>query len=171
MHRVYLGLGSNLGDRADVLQRALDAIADLSGTEVLRCSSVYETEPWGERDQELFYNAVAEIRTSLGPEDLLHALKDIERRLGRTPSKRNGPRLIDIDILLYGSTILRHAQLSIPHPGIPERQFVLVPLEEIAADTMHPVEHVSIRALARRCRDAGKVSRIDFPLTPLSRTP
>ena len=110
-------------------------------------SSIIETEPWGEPDQPHFMNACAEIETDLSPLALLQACKETEQALGRTPSRRWGPRAIDVDILLYGEFIFHSPELSIPHPLMHERAFVLAPLNEIAPDAMHPTLHKTIRDL------------------------
>jgi 2-amino-4-hydroxy-6-hydroxymethyldihydropteridine diphosphokinase len=128
-HRAYVGLGANLGDaRANVLL-ALDALGAL-GT-VRRRSSLYQTRPWGNVDQPDFVNAVALLETALGPKALLGALRAIERKLGRVPGERWGPRAIDLDILTYDDLEIGEANLHVPHPGLRERAFVLVPLAEI----------------------------------------
>lgn len=166
---VHLGLGSNLGDRRAMLQRALDALHALPETEVLHCSQIYETEPWGDIAQDPFYNCAVEIRTVLQPFQLLAAVKDIERDMGRIEVQRNGPRIIDIDILLYGNIVLKQKGLTIPHPSMTERNFVLHPLREIAGGIVHPVEQVTIIELARRCADAGGAVETGIVLTPSPR--
>jgi 2-amino-4-hydroxy-6-hydroxymethyldihydropteridine diphosphokinase len=161
---VYLGLGSNIGDRQGFLQEAVELVDDLPGTRVLRTSSIYETEPWGEADQDSFYNAVVEILTTLPPAELLAAVKNIETRMGRVSTRRNGPRIIDIDILLYGSAVMEDEQLAIPHPFLPQRQFVLTPLRELAGGALHPVELTTIDEMAVRCPDTAKVWKTDVRL-------
>jgi 2-amino-4-hydroxy-6-hydroxymethyldihydropteridine diphosphokinase len=161
---VYLGLGSNIGDRQGFLQEAMELVNGLPATTVRRASSIYETEPWGERDQDRFYNAVVEIMTALPPAELLAAIKHIEVRMGRISTRRNGPRNIDIDILLYGSEVMVGEQLSIPHPFMPQRQFVLTPLRELAGSALHPVERATIDEMAVRCPDTGKVWKTDVRL-------
>jgi 2-amino-4-hydroxy-6-hydroxymethyldihydropteridine diphosphokinase len=153
----YLGLGSNIGDRAAELRKAYDRISVLPETQLLRVSPLYETDPWGYHEQDAFLNSVAEVRTSLTPFALFQSLKNIERAMGRTPSERNHPRIIDIDLLLSGATVLDHPTLRIPHPGIPERRFVLQPLCDLAPDLDHPVLHVPIHELLARCTDSGVV--------------
>ena len=133
---VYLGLGSNLGDRMANLGNTVER---LSGkVAVKEISSIYETEPVGYEDQPLFLNAVLSGETELGPFGLLDFVKDIEAGLGREPSFRNAPRQVDIDILFYGDMIVQTGKLIIPHPGIAGRAFVLVPLNEIASEVVHP---------------------------------
>lgn len=138
--RVYVGLGSNLGDRAANLEAAKEALRRVGL--ITFESSVYETEPWGVLEPQPYYlNAVVIVETAFGPPDLLKRLLDIEKSLGRGPHKKDLPRVIDLDILMYGSRIVfdAEADLIIPHPRLHERAFVLVPLAEIAPDLLHPV--------------------------------
>jgi 2-amino-4-hydroxy-6-hydroxymethyldihydropteridine diphosphokinase len=133
--RVFIGLGTNVGeDLEHNLREALEAIGTLPGTKVVRVSSFLSTEPWGATDQPRFLNAVAEIRTELEPLRLLHALKQLESKLGRVPTYRWGPRAIDFDIILYGERVADLPELRIPHPHYREREFVMVPLREIAPE-------------------------------------
>jgi 2-amino-4-hydroxy-6-hydroxymethyldihydropteridine diphosphokinase len=135
--RIYLSLGTNLGDRVGYILKALDALGSL-GT-VLSVSTLYESEPWGYRDQPPFLNCVLSFTTDLGPRDLLRELKTLERKLGRRKRFRWGPREIDIDIILYGDTILKDPELQIPHPRLKERDFVLVPLLELDPEVRDPI--------------------------------
>lgn len=130
--RAYLGLGSNLGDRAAYLRQAIDALGRLPGTRVVRLSSLYETRPWGLAEQPDYYNLVVEIETSLAAEELLRHALAIEAALGRVRTVRFGPRTIDIDVLLYGDQTHDTPELTVPHPRMLQRAFVLVPLAEIA---------------------------------------
>jgi len=141
----YLGLGSNLGDRKQNLVRALDLLSQHVVIEQL--SSVYETEPVGYKEQPLFLNTVCRISTELNPEKLLRLAKKIESELGRTPAFPNAPRRIDIDILFYGDEVLNTRDLTIPHPRLVERAFVLVPLAEIAPDLVHPGNKKTVKKL------------------------
>jgi 2-amino-4-hydroxy-6-hydroxymethyldihydropteridine diphosphokinase len=134
---VYISLGSNLGDRLANLERALDLLS-LVCLE-LTSSRVYETVPLFYRPQPLFLNLAARGRTTLPPQRLLKLIHDIERRLGRRPGRRNGPRPIDIDILIYGSLVIDSETLTVPHPGLTERRFVLRPLLELDPALTHPV--------------------------------
>ena len=137
MPTIYLSLGTNLGNRERNLQAAIAALAP--AVRVLAASSVYETAPWGFDDQPDFLNQVIQAETDLSPTELLRFLKDLESELGRQPTFRYGPRLIDLDILFYDDLILNTPELTIPHPRLHERAFVLVPLAEIAAELVHPI--------------------------------
>ena len=130
MNRVFLGLGSNVGDRISYILKAIEEIHKYIG-KVVVASTVYESKPWGVEDQKDFLNCVVEIRTSFCPLNLLKKIKTLEKSLGRKERFRWGPREIDVDILLYGSRRLYTKDLTIPHPRIKERDFVLVPLIEI----------------------------------------
>jgi 2-amino-4-hydroxy-6-hydroxymethyldihydropteridine diphosphokinase len=133
--RVFIGLGTNLGDDLERnLRKGLEAIGTLPGTEVVRVSSFLSTEPWGATDQPRYLNAVAEIRTELEPLPLLQALKQLENEMGRVPSYRWGPRAIDFDIILYGEREVDLPGLRVPHPRYRERDFVMTPLREIAPE-------------------------------------
>ncbi|HLK46677.1 MAG TPA: 2-amino-4-hydroxy-6-hydroxymethyldihydropteridine diphosphokinase [Bryobacteraceae bacterium] len=146
MKTAYLGLGSNLGDREKNLEAALAGLA-APNLRVTRVSSVYESEPVGFTAQRWFLNLVAEVETELFPMQLLSHIGKLERALGRVRTVKNGPRTLDIDILLYGKAVVRSAQLEIPHPRMGERRFVLAPLAELAPELRHPVTHRSIRAM------------------------
>jgi len=134
---VYLGLGSNLGDRMSNLASAVERLS--RKITIKKISSVYETEPVYYKEQPLYLNAVLSAVTELDPFELLNFVKSIESDLGRQPSFRNAPRTIDIDILFYGDQVAETAELIIPHPRIAERAFVLVPLAEIAPRLVHPL--------------------------------
>lgn len=134
MTRAYVGLGSNLGDREQAIRNAAEAIG------ATRLSTIRETEPWGYEDQPLFLNAVAEVETELGPRELLDELLDVERRLGRERGSgpRYGPRTIDLDLLLYGDETVDEPSLTVPHPHLHERRFVLEPLAELDPELVVP---------------------------------
>jgi 2-amino-4-hydroxy-6-hydroxymethyldihydropteridine diphosphokinase len=130
----YIGLGSNLGDKAADLRNAIQLLGESNGCSVVRVSSLYVTRPVGVEDQPEFFNAVLELRTCLEPPDLLKACLEVERKIGRTRTIRWGPRVIDVDILLYGNASVNAEDLVIPHPRLLERAFVLIPLAEIAPE-------------------------------------
>ena len=161
-HTIYLALGTNLGDRAANLRAALDA---LSPQVTLQAQSgIYETPPWGYADQPAFLNMAVRAATVLEPLDLLAHLKKIEENLGRTPTFRNGPRLIDIDILFYDMLVFNSPGLVIPHPRIQERAFVVVPLADIAPDFVHPVSYDFVWEMLFRVDISGiKPYRGDTP--------
>ena len=146
----YLGLGSNLGDRPGNLARAVRLLDSAAGVKVENCSSIYETEPWGLLDQPRFLNCAIRITTTLAPGPLLALAKNIEQEMGRVTGPRYGPRSIDIDILLFEALVIdwKTPDLQIPHPRMPERAFVLVPLAEIAAEVIHPQTGATIYELA-----------------------
>jgi len=146
----YIGVGSNLEEPLRQCRLALQNLDALNDTRVLRTSSFYRTEPVGVREQDPFINAVAEIRTELLPRTLLGALKAIEREMGRRDSLRWGPRVIDLDILLYGQDVLREKDLVIPHPEFHKRRFVLAPLCEISSYVIHPAFGISMQGLLTR---------------------
>ncbi len=129
---VYVSLGSNKGDREHNLRRGVNLLDQLPHTSVVKISSIYETDPVGVTGQRRFLNAAAELRTGLEPVRLLAEFKRIEKRLGRKPGPRWGPRTLDIDLLLYGNETIERGELAVPHPRMMERAFVLVPLGEIA---------------------------------------
>ena len=137
--RAYVGLGANLGEREETIRHALELLDAVVGVRVTAVSRIRETEPWGPVEQPAFLNAVAELRTTIGPEDLLRVLLDVERKLGRVrDGERWGPRSIDLDLLLHGATELDVPGLTLPHPRLHERRFVLEPLAELAPDALVP---------------------------------
>lgn len=146
MKRVYLALGSNLGDRRANIEAALQRL-DANGVKIRQVSSLYRTEPIGYTAQPWFVNCAAEVATDLMPVQLIRRCQAIQRDMGRRPGPRNGPRLIDIDILLYENAVVRSAEVTIPHPRMAERRFVLVPLSEIAAGAEHPVTRQTVREM------------------------
>jgi len=135
----YIGLGSNLGDRKKNLDDAVRLLSGMPGIEAVKVSSYYETEPVGYEEQGLFINAVARVETSLSALGLLRACQNIEIRLGRVRTVRWGPRTIDLDVLLFGTSIIDTPELEVPHPLMHERAFVLEPLCELDPDVLHPV--------------------------------
>jgi len=157
-HTVYLALGSNLGNRTANLKEALAALPPQM--EVKAKSKVYETPPWGYTEQEKFLNQVLKVKTYVEPEPLLKHLKRLEVALGRVTSFRNGPRLIDIDILFYDDLVLESPVLTIPHPHVHERGFVLLPMMDIAPDFVHPAKQKSVRELIAGCDLRGIVQLV-----------
>ncbi len=157
MSKVYLLLGSNIGDKKDFLSRAIDLIQEEIGN-VVKASSIYETEPWGFECDDFFLNQVLEVTSSILPDQLLNNLLAIEKKLGRKrelPIYQNRP--IDIDILFFDNLIINGSSLNIPHPRLHLRKFVLVPLNEIAGNFIHPVFHKDISELTKICNDDKSV--------------
>lgn len=159
MQKVFLGLGSNLGDRAGNLSEAVKMIVESAGTIISR-SSVYETEPWGFESKSQFLNIVVCLDTGLNPSGLLGRILMIESELGRIRTDTGySSRNIDIDILFYGDDIISGESVRIPHPRLHERRFVLIPLAEIAPALVHPVLNKTIQTLLDECEDKCKVIR------------
>ena len=159
-HEVYLALGSNMGDRLENLKAALQSLSP--AIRPLARSPIYETSPWGFIDQPDFLNQVILAETNLSPQGLLARLKLIEANLGRRPNFRYGPRLIDLDILFYDDLVLQTPDLTIPHPRLAERAFVLAPLADLAPDLRHPVLGKTVRQLLEGADSRG-VSRYKPP--------
>lgn len=158
MKPVYVSLGSNLGDRERNIARTIEALA-VRCIRVTQRSSFYSTEPVDFETQHWFLNCVVEVETNLMPRQLLRALEEIEREMGRRRLVRRGPRVIDLDILLFGSSVVRAPELEIPHPRLAERRFVLVPLAEIAPALRHPVANKTIAELLAETPDRSLVHR------------
>lgn len=169
MARVFVGLGSNRGDRHRFLTEAVRALQNLPGWSVERVSSVYETEPVGIKNQPFFLNIVAECSCEKEAEEILAALKETERKIGRIPSERWGPREIDLDLLYVGSEVREGRAFRLPHPERTERKFVLVPLTEIAPEFIDPLCKCTVRELLERCTDTNAVQKSTqaILLTPL----
>lgn len=147
MVKAYLGLGSNIGEREIQLQEAIKILDSFKGVEVTQISDIYETEPVGYTEQPLFLNLCVEIETNLNPQDLLARCLDVEQQLHRVRVIRWGPRTLDVDILLYDDLIIEEENLSIPHPRMTERAFVLTPLNDIAPNRVEPRLHQTIQNL------------------------
>lgn len=157
----FIGIGANMGDPAAACREALSKLSEIQGVRLVRASPLYRTEPIGPQDQEWFINAVAEIRTVLPPRELFSALKETERQMGRVAGTRWGPRVIDLDLLLYGQEVVREEGLVIPHPELHRRRFVLLPLAGLASYAIHPVFGVSIGGLLDRLSDTARVELYD----------
>lgn len=160
----FLGIGSNLGDSRNNCRNAVRRLQDLPGVSLVRTSSLYRTEPVGTVEQPWFVNAVAEVRSRLEPADLLRGLQKIEQDMGRRDKGTGGSRIIDLDILLYGTALVAQEDLVIPHGELHRRRFVLVPLNEIAPWAIHPRFGISVQGLLDRLDDRSVVEIIDdFP--------
>lgn len=157
LHTVFIGLGTNLGDRMENLAAARRSLPP--NVLLLAVSPIYETRPWGYVDQPDFLNQVVKAETELAPLDLLAYLKQWEVRLGRSPTFKNGPRVVDLDLLFYDDLIFESPVLTIPHPGIATRAFVLAPLADIAPDYCHPISGITVRELLAGV-DSGDVIKL-----------
>ena len=157
---VYLSLGSNLGDRAAQIERALARLGE-EGVRVVKRSSFYQTEPVEFLAQGWFLNIAVEAETELMPRQLLRVIRGIERELGRKRIVRSGPRTIDVDILFFDANIVRAAELQIPHPRMTERRFVLAPMAEIAPALRHPVLRLTMAELLAGIKDRSQVRRMN----------
>jgi 2-amino-4-hydroxy-6-hydroxymethyldihydropteridine diphosphokinase len=158
MENVFLGLGSNVGKRIQFISQAVVRLMDLPATQLVKISSVYETEPVGVKNQGDFLNAVAWVVTTREAVQLYADIKAIEREIGRKKRARWGPREIDIDILIYGKMIVSEGPLIVPHPEMDKRNFVVIPLQEIAPALIHPLRQLPMREVARRCPDTARVT-------------
>lgn len=152
-HRVYLSLGSNIGDKRKNLLEAIRKIGELENTEVVKSSTILETEPFGYLEQDNFLNACLEVKTLMTAQEFLKVILQIELDMGRVREIKWGPRIIDIDMLFYDKEVIEEDNLAIPHPWICEREFVLDPLSEIAPNYIHPLEKKTITMLARKLKE------------------
>lgn len=162
MATVYIGLGSNVGDRVEYLRRAIDLLGKHPLIQVHKISAFYETEPLEYPDQEWFINAAVEISTEMAPMALLDALNGIEKQLQRERTMRWGPRTIDLDVLLYGDELIAEPRLQVPHIRMHDRAFVLVPLHDIAPEVLHPILGTSIRELLEGLPRMTEVRRFEL---------
>ena len=159
MNKAYLLIGGNIGDRNKNLKEAIDFIARECGS-VIKSSSIYETAAWGKTDQPDFLNQCLLIQTSLSAPDLMKQILKIEEKMGRKRKEKNDPRIIDIDILFYNESVLQTEFLTLPHPQLQNRRFVLVPMNEIAPKLVHPVLRKSIITLLKECPDNLEVKKV-----------
>lgn len=159
MNKAYLLIGGNLGERQQNLRKARTLLGEKAG-EIVQGSSLYETAAWGIREQASFLNQALLLHTELAPQDLLQVVLSIETLMGRVRQEKFGPRIIDIDILFYNHDVINEPGLMIPHPAMQERRFVLVPLDEIAADYLHPVLQLTVHQLLEQCTDPLEVEKI-----------
>jgi 2-amino-4-hydroxy-6-hydroxymethyldihydropteridine diphosphokinase len=158
---VYLGLGSNIGDKVSFIKSAETKISKLTGIKVLRSSSIYKTEPWGIKNQDFFLNSVLEIEANLEPQVLLSELKKIESDLGRKKRNKWYEREIDIDILFFDNLIISNESVNIPHPEIQNRNFVLIPMCELNPDFFHPVLNRTVKDLLNDSKDNSGVIKFE----------
>ncbi len=164
MHLAYIGFGSNIGDRLKHIQNAIHALSKTSGITLQAISSIYKTAPVGYETQGEFLNGVVVIQTNLSPLSLLHTLKDIETAVGRQHRIRWGPREIDLDLLIYGDLCLQAEKLTVPHPEMHLRRFVLAPLVEIAPKLVHPIFQETVQTLLDRLDDDKSATQTTFTL-------
>jgi 2-amino-4-hydroxy-6-hydroxymethyldihydropteridine diphosphokinase len=159
MKDIYLSLGSNIGEREQNIARAIESLSS-GGVRVVAESALYETEPVELRTQDWFLNCIAKVETNLSPQELMQVLLEIERSMGRERLVPRGPRIIDMDIVLYGAELVKEPHLEIPHPRMTGRRFVLAPFAEIAPEMTHPILKKTIRQLLHDTTDQSEVRRI-----------
>ncbi len=160
-HVVFIGAGSNMGSRKENLQRSLSLLADIPTTSIEKVSKVYLSEPLGMKEESWFYNAVFQLHTGLSPHSLLMSCKTIEELLGRAKDHPQwSPRTLDLDLLLYDKLVRKDENLSLPHPELPNRKFVLLPLLELA-NPVHPILKKTTAELLASCPDSSEISPID----------
>ena len=156
----YIGIGSNLGTPGKNCIEAIEKISNTKNIKIISRSSFYQTEPIGEVQQDWFVNSAIKIKTNLSPTHLLSALLNIESAMGRTREEKWGPRLIDLDLLFYGNLILGKKGLTLPHPEIQKRKFVLIPMSEIAENLVHPTLKKTIKTLLQESSDGTVVKKL-----------
>jgi 2-amino-4-hydroxy-6-hydroxymethyldihydropteridine diphosphokinase len=159
MNKVFLLIGGNMGDRLQNLHQAIALISAACGP-VIQQSAVYETAAWGKTDQAAFLNQALLLTTLLTPQELITTILSVEEQMGRRRMERNGPRVIDIDIIFYNDLVMHEPHLTIPHPQLQNRRFVLAPLHEIAPEFVHPVFHKTIDELLKECKDELAVEKL-----------
>jgi 2-amino-4-hydroxy-6-hydroxymethyldihydropteridine diphosphokinase len=160
MKRVYIGLGSNVEDRIEGIRTASQRLRNSKGLKNIRCSSLYRTEPIGYEDQDWFVNAVVEAQTALAPLQLLDLLQSIEAKMERSTAFKWGPRNIDLDILFFGDRVIEEPDLTVPHPLVIERRFVLEPLSELAPEGVHPLQNKTFQELLDELGKAQGVEKM-----------
>jgi 2-amino-4-hydroxy-6-hydroxymethyldihydropteridine diphosphokinase len=158
----YLGLGSNIGKRMAYISNAFLQLHEIANTTVIKSSSIYETEPWGKSEQNNFLNSVVEIETELSAMNLFKIIKSIEELIGRTETEKWYQREIDIDLLFYGNEIIENDFMKVPHKEIENRKFVLIPMNEITPDFIHPIFKKNISTLLKETRDTLKVEKYNY---------
>ncbi len=163
MNGIYLLMGSNMGNRLEYLREAVSHLLEANIT-IIEESSIYETEPWGPKNQDWYLNVILEVSTSLSPQDLLSCVLAIEKNLGRIRKEKWGERSIDIDILYYHSQVMNTQNLTLPHPGIPDRRFTLVPLVEMIPFSEHPTLKKDQMELLAACQDPLDCKLTDYKL-------
>ena len=159
MNKVFLLIGGNMGDRLQNLHQAIALLSAACGP-VIQQSAVYETAAWGKTDQAAFLNQALVLTTSLTPQELITTILSVEEKMGRLRMEKNGPRVIDIDIIFYNEVVMHEPHLTIPHPQLQNRRFVLVPLNEIAPGYVHPVLHKTVKELLAECEDTLDVEKL-----------
>ena len=159
-HIAYIGIGSNIGNKAHHCEKAIAEILKANGHKLLAQSSLFKTQPIGYTSQDWFVNGVIKIETELEPLDLLRILKTIESRMGRAKTVRWGPRVVDLDILFFDEEEIKTEEVQIPHPSLHERQFVLIPLAEIDRNVIHPVLKKTVRELLEGFKDNQGVEKL-----------
>jgi 2-amino-4-hydroxy-6-hydroxymethyldihydropteridine diphosphokinase len=166
MAQVFIGLGSNLGNRLEFLQQARNELAEQKDVKLKNISAIYETEPVGVKEQPQFLNQVVEAETTEEVSVLMKTLKHIEHTIGRTETMRWGPREIDLDLLYYNSIVYSDETVHVPHPEIANRRFVLVPMKEIAPTFVDPLRKQTVEELLHRCQDTSTVRKINPHVEP-----